>query len=35
MTLCCPETSAEDVDRLITTLDQALGELLAMPAARE
>jgi glutamate-1-semialdehyde 2,1-aminomutase len=35
MTLCCPDTCAADVDRLITTLDQALGELLAMPAARE
>ncbi|TWC39527.1 glutamate-1-semialdehyde 2,1-aminomutase [Pseudomonas sp. SJZ079] len=35
MTLCCPDTCAEDVDRLIATLDQALGELLAMPAARE
>ncbi|WP_286977764.1 aspartate aminotransferase family protein [Pseudomonas sp.] len=35
MTLCCPDTSAEDVDRLISTLDQALSELLAIPGARE
>ncbi|PAU52329.1 aspartate aminotransferase family protein [Pseudomonas sp. PIC25] len=34
MTLCCPDTRAEDVDRLIDTLDQALGELLALPGAR-
>ncbi|WP_437879926.1 aspartate aminotransferase family protein [Pseudomonas sp. LRF_L74] len=34
MTLCCPDTRAADVDRLIATLDQALTELLAMPGAR-
>lgn len=34
MTLCCPDTSAEDVDCLIETLDQALTELLAQPGAR-
>lgn len=34
MTLCCPSTTAEDVDKLIATLDQALGELLALPGAR-
>lgn len=34
MTLCCPATSAADVDRLIATLDQALGELLEIPGAR-
>ncbi|MDT4797106.1 Glutamate-1-semialdehyde 2,1-aminomutase [compost metagenome] len=34
MTLCCPATSADDVDRLIATLDQALTELLAIPGAR-
>jgi glutamate-1-semialdehyde 2,1-aminomutase len=35
MTLCCPSTTAADVDKLISTLDQALGELLAIPGARE
>ena len=35
MTLCCPDTSEADVDRLIATLDQALTELLAIPGARE
>jgi glutamate-1-semialdehyde 2,1-aminomutase len=35
MTLCCPSTTEADVDRLIATLDQALGELLAIPGARE
>jgi len=35
MTLCCPDTTAADVDRLIATLDAALTELLAMPGARE
>ncbi len=35
MTLCCPATSAADVDRLVATLDQGLGELLALPGARE
>ena len=35
MTLCCPSTTAADVDRLIATLDQALSELLAIPGARE
>lgn len=34
MTLCCPDTSAEDVDRLIGTLAQGLDELLAIPGAR-
>ncbi|UXY52944.1 aspartate aminotransferase family protein [Pseudomonas tohonis] len=34
MTLCCPDTTEADVDRLITTLDQALAELLAIPGAR-
>src|SRR5690606_10183716 len=29
MTLCCPDTSEADVDRLIATLDEGLGELLA------
>jgi glutamate-1-semialdehyde 2,1-aminomutase len=35
MTLCCPDTTAADVDQLIATLDQALSELLAIPGARE
>jgi len=35
MTLCCPETSSADVDRLIATLDAGIGELLALPGARE
>ncbi|MGL5287170.1 MAG: aspartate aminotransferase family protein, partial [Aeromonas sp.] len=30
MTLCCPETRSEQVDKLLTTLDLALGELLAL-----
>ena len=34
MTLCCPSTSAEDVDKLISMLDQAITELLAIPGAR-
>jgi len=34
MTLCCPDTSAADVDRLLATLDEGLIELLAIPAAR-
>ena len=34
MTLCCPDTREADVDRLIATLDAALGELLALPGAR-
>jgi len=35
MTLCCPDTAAADVDRLLATLDAALAELLALPGARE
>jgi len=35
MTLCCPDTTAADVDRLIATLDEALATLLAVPGARE
>jgi glutamate-1-semialdehyde 2,1-aminomutase len=35
MTLCCPDTTAADVDRLLATLDQALTELLAIAGARE
>ena len=35
MTLCCPDTTAGDVDRLLHTLDDALTELLAVPGARE
>ncbi|MGU5165259.1 aspartate aminotransferase family protein, partial [Pseudomonas aeruginosa] len=35
MTLCCPDTREEDVDRLLFSLDEALGELLAIPGARE
>lgn len=34
MTLCCPDTNADDVDRLISTLAQGLDELLAIPGAR-
>ncbi len=34
MTLCCPKTTADDVDTLLTMLDQALSELLAIPGAR-
>jgi glutamate-1-semialdehyde 2,1-aminomutase len=35
MTLCCPSTTAADVDQLIAMLDQALTELLAIPGTRE
>ncbi|GAC1037312.1 aspartate aminotransferase family protein [Pseudomonas sp. No.117] len=35
MTLCCPDTQAADVDRLLATLDEALTALLALPGARE
>lgn len=35
MTLCCPDTCAADVDRLLASLDEALTELLAIPGARE
>ena len=35
MTLCCPDTGAADVERLLATLDAALGELLAIPGARQ
>lgn len=35
MMLCCPETRAADVARLLSTLDHALTELLAIPGARE
>ncbi|MDT4874289.1 hypothetical protein FQZ97_1095820 [compost metagenome] len=35
MTLCCPDTSEADVDRLIVTLDEALTALLAIPGSRE
>lgn len=35
MTLCCPDTSEADVDRLIDTLDAGITELLAIPGARE
>jgi len=35
MTLCCPDTSEADVDRLIDTLDAGISELLAIPGARE
>ncbi|MFK4132795.1 aspartate aminotransferase family protein [Pseudomonas luteola] len=34
MTLCCPDTTEADVDRLIATLDNALTDLLALPNAR-
>ncbi|GLX15458.1 aspartate aminotransferase family protein [Pseudomonas straminea] len=34
MTLCSPETTAADVDKLIATLDEGLNELLAIPGAR-
>lgn len=34
MTLCCPDTSAADVDRLLAVLDEALSALLAIPGAR-
>lgn len=34
MTLCCPQTTAADVDYLLHTLEQALGELLGIPGAR-
>ena len=33
-TLCCPQTTAADVDCLLHTLEQALGELLGIPGAR-
>ncbi|MNF55100.1 aminotransferase [compost metagenome] len=35
MTLCSPQTTAGDVDRLLASLDAALAELLALPGARE
>ena len=35
MTLCCPSTTADDVDKLINTLDQALLELLNIPGSIE
>ncbi|HSX88400.1 MAG TPA: aspartate aminotransferase family protein [Pseudomonas sp.] len=35
MTLCCPDTTADDVDKLIGMLDAALTELLAIPGAHE
>ncbi len=34
MTLCCPDTTEADVERLIESLDQALAEVLAQPGAR-
>ncbi|MBD9397453.1 aspartate aminotransferase family protein [Pseudomonas sp. PDM11] len=34
MTLCSPETTAADVEKLIATLDAGLSELLAIPGAR-
>ncbi|WP_017901817.1 aspartate aminotransferase family protein [Pseudomonas asplenii] len=34
MTLCTPQTTAADVDQLISTLDEGLTELLAIPGAR-
>lgn len=34
MTLCCPQTSDADIDRLIGELDSALTTLLAIPGAR-
>jgi glutamate-1-semialdehyde 2,1-aminomutase len=34
MTLCCPQTSQADIDRLIDELDRALTTLLALPGAR-
>lgn len=34
MTLCCPDTTAADVDTLLATLDEGLSELLAIPGAR-
>ncbi len=34
MTLCCPQTSQADIDRLIDELDSALTTLLALPGAR-
>ena len=34
MTLCCPQTSDADIDRLIAELDNALTTLLALPGAR-
>ncbi|MGV8604185.1 aspartate aminotransferase family protein, partial [Pseudomonas aeruginosa] len=35
MTLCCPDTPVEDVGRLLSRLDEAHGELLAVPGARD
>lgn len=35
MTLCSPAHTAADVDRLLAVLDGALGDLLALPGARE
>lgn len=34
MLLCCPDTGPNEVQRLLDTLDQGLGELLALPGAR-
>ncbi|MEO8647432.1 MAG: aspartate aminotransferase family protein, partial [Pseudomonas sp.] len=34
MTLCCPQTSSSDIDRLLVELDNALTTLLAIPGAR-
>lgn len=34
MLLCCPDTGADEVRRLLATLDQGLGELLDEPGAR-
>ena len=34
MTLCYPQTSDADIDRLIAELDNALTTLLALPGAR-
>jgi glutamate-1-semialdehyde 2,1-aminomutase len=34
MTLCCPQTSEGDVDRLIGELDNALTALLALSGSR-
>ncbi|GGJ94531.1 aspartate aminotransferase family protein [Pseudomonas matsuisoli] len=32
MTLCCPDTRTPDIDRLLSTLDDALGELRSLAA---
>ena len=32
--LCCPDSAAPEVRQLLSTLDQGLGELLALPGAR-